>query len=777
MAGAAALIAVLTVLSRVAGFGRSVVFTNTVGADSTGDTYLAANNVPNIVFEVVAGGALASLVVPMLAGGIAAGNREQVRQTASALLGWTLLVLTPLAVALAVAARPIAGALLGDDAADPGKVDLAARFLLVFAPQVVLYGIGIVLTGVLQAHRRFAGPALAPLLSSVVVAGAYLTFAGIGGGRQVGDLSRPAELVLGVGTTLGVVALAGCLLVPMRGLRLGLRPRLRFPVGVAPRVRRLAVAGVLTLAGQQLVAVVAIRLANAGTVPAGTQVVYFAGMTLFLLPWAALAVPLATSAYPGLTERAAVGDAEGFRRALAPVVVLVVALSAVAAAGLVAVSGPMARVYLASPADAASAALLAPTIVAFVPGLLGYGLVAVLTRALYARGSWRAPTVCVAGGWLVAVAADLGLAALLPAGDRAVALALGHTAGVTVAGVGLLVVVGRSAGRGALAGLPRVAVVSVAAAVLGGAAGWAVSRALGSDPVPTGGVLAAVGTGVVAGVRRPRGGGGGHDGTGTSTAAGRRGRPAGHGGPATGSSAADARREPRRRRPGERSTPGGATGRPGAGHQHRGSRHPRPLAAARPAARRRLDPGLRAGRHRRALRLLRHRCGLPPGADLGGPRRSPRGPGAGPGHGRRRPGARPRAARRAGGRPRPPAGRGRPGRAGADPAQRPAARRWSAAGAAGPGGGSHHPGRGPGAGRLGRPGRERLAGRCPRRPARPGLGTAAAAGDPAPGRGPRRPRAATRTGRWSWPWAGCTRRRATARCWTPWPAGPTDRRW
>ena len=53
------------------GFGRTLVFTNTVGAGSTGDIYLAANTVPNIVFEVVAGGALASLVVPMLAGGIA----------------------------------------------------------------------------------------------------------------------------------------------------------------------------------------------------------------------------------------------------------------------------------------------------------------------------------------------------------------------------------------------------------------------------------------------------------------------------------------------------------------------------------------------------------------------------------------------------------------------------------------------------------------------------------------------------------------------------------
>jgi putative peptidoglycan lipid II flippase len=493
VAGAAALIAVLTVLSRVAGFGRTVVFTNTVGADTTGDTYTAANNVPNIVYEVVAGGALAALVVPMLAGGIAAGNREQVRATASALLGWALLVLTPLAVLVAVLSEPIARALLGGG--DEQQVAVAARFLLVFAPQVVLYGIGIVLTGVLQAHRRFAGPALAPLLSSLVVAAAYLVFAGIGGAREVRDLSTPAELVLSVGTTLGVVALSLSLLLPLRRLGLHLRPSLRFPVGAAPRVRRLAVAGVLTLAGQQLVAIVAILLANAGA-PAGTQVVYIAGLTLFLVPWAALAVPLATSAYPGLSERAEAGDEVGYTRILAPAVVLTVAASAVAAAVLVATASPVARVFLGRD-PAATVAALRDTIVAFAPGLIGYGLVALLTRALYARGLWKAPTACVVVGWLLAVVADLVLAAVLPAADRGTALALGHTIGVTVAGIGLLVVVVRVAGRGALRGLPRAGGAALLGAVAGTAGGVLVGRLLGVDPGPPEGIVVALGSGVL----------------------------------------------------------------------------------------------------------------------------------------------------------------------------------------------------------------------------------------------------------------------------------------
>ncbi|MGZ4550296.1 MAG: murein biosynthesis integral membrane protein MurJ [Blastococcus sp.] len=495
VAGAAAMIAALTLLARLAGFGRTLVFTNAVGADSTGDTYTTANTVPNIVFEIVAGGALASLVVPMLAGGIAAGNRDQVRHTASALLTWAVLVLTPLAVAVALFAEPIARLLLGEG--DPARVALAARFLLVFAPQVVLYGIGIVLAGVLQAHRRFAAPALAPLLSSVVVAAAYLLFAAMGGSRSVADLSRPAELVLGIGTTLGVVALSLNLLVSVHRLRLGLRPTLRFPVGAGLRVRRLALAGVLTLAGQQLVAAVAIRLANDGT-PAGTQVVYFAGMTLFLVPWAALAVPLATSAYPGLAERAELGDDDGFRRSLAPTAVMVVVVCAAAAAVLIAVAGPMARVFfLHDPADEVVATRA--TILAFAPGLVGYGLVALLTRTLYARGLWKAPTVCVAGGWLLAAIADVVLSRLLPVAHRGVALGAGHSIGVTVAGIALLVVVVRVVGTGALTGLARTAGPALLAAVLGAAGGLAVLHVLGADPVPDARAVPAIAVGVLSG--------------------------------------------------------------------------------------------------------------------------------------------------------------------------------------------------------------------------------------------------------------------------------------
>jgi putative peptidoglycan lipid II flippase len=495
VAGAAVLISVLTVVARAAGFGRTLVLTNTVPG-CVGGVYAAANTVPNIVFEIVAGGALASLVVPMLAGGVAVGDTEQVRRTVSALLGWTLLVLVPLAALVVAFAGPLARLVLGADAQCAEAAALGARFLAVFAPQIVLYGLAVVFTGVLQAHRRFAGPAVAPLLSSLVVAGAYLLYAGLGGDAQASGLPRPAELALGVGTTLGVAALALALVPPL--LRLRVRPglSLRFPVGVGDRVRRLAVAGVLTLAGQQLTAGVAIRLAGDGTAD-GTQLVYTAAMTVFLLPWGALAVPLATSVYPVLSAAADTGDLPGYRRALAPVALLTLTVAAVAAGLLIAVSGPLAGVFFAAQDASGSVPAMRDAVVGFAPGLVGYALVALLTRALYARGLWRAPTACVVAGWLLAIVADVVLSAVLPAADRALALGLGHSIGVTVAGTSLAVVTARVSGRSSLAGTLRVGVPALLAATAAGAAGLAVGRLLGADPLPGGGVLAAVGTGVV----------------------------------------------------------------------------------------------------------------------------------------------------------------------------------------------------------------------------------------------------------------------------------------
>ena len=321
---AAVLIGAITMLARVIGFGRQVVFAHTVQASCLGTAYTTANMVPNIIYDIVAGGALTAVVVPVLAGparAAAAGGedgdagREQVRQTSAALLSWAVLLLVPVSLVVAVIARPLVSVLLGGTPGCPraSMVTLAARMLVVFAPQILLYGLAVVLYGILQAHRRFAAPALAPVLSSLVVIGAYFWFGVAGRGYQ--DLTRPvpalAWIVLAAGTTAGVAALVVTPLWPALRLRLRLRPSLRFPAGVGARVRALATAGIATLIAQDASVAVVIVLANSRG-GSGSLVLYSFAWAVFFVPYAVLAVPIATSAFPELSARAASPDASGF---------------------------------------------------------------------------------------------------------------------------------------------------------------------------------------------------------------------------------------------------------------------------------------------------------------------------------------------------------------------------------------------------------------------------------------------------------------------------------
>ena len=453
--GAAAGIAVVTVAARVVGFGRTAVFTHAVGVNCLADTYTVANAVPNVVFEVVAGGALASLVVPVLAPAVAAGDREAASRTTSALLTWTLLVLVPVALLGVLAAPLLVQALLsGDPACGPAALEVGTGMLRVFLPQVVLYGLAVVLTGVLQAHQRFLGPALAPLLSSLVVASAYVLYA-LRGRAALEALPPGQELVLSLGTTLGVAVLALSLLLPLRGTGLRLRPALAFPPGVARRVRGLAVAGVAGLAAQQLALVVALRLAARG--PAGPDACSPSPPRCSCCRGRCSRCPWRPAPSRGCSAAGGREYADLARRALRAVLVL----SLGGAAVLHAVAVPVARL-LTPPGTPPGRPTSSQAVRAFAPGLAGYGLLALLARALYARGDGRSAAVGTVAGWLAVAAADLVLVlgTDLP---PATALGLGNAVGMTVAAVVLLAALRRQA-PAALVGTARTAGVAVLAA-------------------------------------------------------------------------------------------------------------------------------------------------------------------------------------------------------------------------------------------------------------------------------------------------------------------------
>jgi len=487
----AVLIGTITGLATVVGFGRQLVFAHTVGATPLGTAYATANQVPNIIYAIVLGGALTGLVVPVLAGSARTGARDETRQTASALLTWTLLLLVPVSVAVALAARPIVSLLLGSGHGNlqAGMLEVGSRMLVVFAPQIVLYGLAVVGYGILQAHRRFTFPALAPVLSSIVVAAAYFAFVPLADGHGVADLPLPAELMLSVGTTAGVVALAVTALAPVRRLRLRLRPALHFPPGIAARVRALAVAGIAAVIAQNLSTGVVIVLANAHG-GSGALVLYNYGWQVFFVPYAVLAVPIATSAFPVLSASAQdegqragaasaaahAGGTPDFDAAAASSTRAAVLVSWLGAGLLAGACVPVARVFLTH--DPAGARELAWALAAFAVGLAGFGLAANLSRVLFACRRARIAAIAVTGGWLLVIAADLVIVPLVRANWVVPALGLGNTIGLTVAGIALVAAVRRARGAVALHGVTRAGLAGLAGALAGAAAGLGVCAAL-----------------------------------------------------------------------------------------------------------------------------------------------------------------------------------------------------------------------------------------------------------------------------------------------------------
>ena len=450
-----------TLASRLLGFLRWVVQAATVGSGAMAGAYSSANQIPNVFYEVVVGGALAGTVVPLLAGAIAHGQREKVRETASGLLGLTLAVLVPLAVLMALFAEPLAQLLVTGDTrmgADKaaitywgGSHQLVVAFLRMFALQIPLYGLGVVLTGVLQAYNRFTWPALAPIFSSLVV---MLTYGIYGALIDPGHYAQ-AVLTLGWGTTAGVAALSLPLLWPVHRLGLGLRARLRLPAGTFTQLRSLAGAGIAALIAQQIsvltVVAVARRYGSAGTIA-----IYQYTQAIYVLPYAVLAVPLATVVYPQLAARLAAKHVSRETKDLIANSTALVTLAACVGSGALMLGAPVAQQVfgLITAVDYMGAAL-----VAFAPGLVGYALIYQLTRVLYVLDAARSAALATCLGWLVVAGASWVFSANAKGSAVLVYLGAASSAGMSLAGVVLALVLARRVGARAL--VPSLKIVAL----------------------------------------------------------------------------------------------------------------------------------------------------------------------------------------------------------------------------------------------------------------------------------------------------------------------------
>lgn len=506
IAGAAGAIAVLTLLARVAGFGRVLVFADSVRAGGVGEIYQSLNALPNVLVEVSAGGILAAVAVPLIARHQGAGESERADRLASALLSWTLVVLVPAAAAVLLLARPLAALFV--EPFDPRALEVGARMLRVFALQIPLYGVGFVLTGLLQARRRFVAAALAPLLSSIVVLLSYLWYGAIVHGETApARVPEHALDVLAWGTTAGVVVLS----LPLLGPALASGWRWLPTLTLDPRDRRalaaLAVAGVLVVAGQQVFVLAALWLANHSG-DRGTFPVWQYAQTVYLLPYAVLAVPIATAAFPTLAAGGTVSVSGGqgqpsLTPTLARSLRAVLLVSGLGAAVVMATSRPVAAFFGlldarrgSQGASTEALAALSGALVGLAPGLVGLSVSALLLRASYVRGSALGAALAVAGGWLLAaspavlVSPGAGSAATLRA------LALASSVGMTVTAAVLGGLVRRSWSVESTAGSSRTLGALVIALGLALAVGDSLTRGFPLDTV--GRVLTAAFLGAIA---------------------------------------------------------------------------------------------------------------------------------------------------------------------------------------------------------------------------------------------------------------------------------------
>jgi putative peptidoglycan lipid II flippase len=502
--------AVGTVVSRATGFLRTAVLAAVLGVKGVALAFNVANTAPNIVYELLLGGILTSVVVPLLVHAHKDGDGEAYVQR---LLTLTLLVLGAASVLLVVLAPQIVD-LYANPNVPAQTRDLAVTFARFFLPQVLFYGLGAILAAYLNTRGSFGPPMWAPVLNNLVVIVTLLVFALVPGPAELtsATITETQVLVLGVGVTLGIVAQTVALLPALRAT--GLHLRLRFDLrgtglGHAARLARWTFFYVLC---NQLVLVVVVQLAS-GAPEGRSYPSYTYAFLLWQLPHAVVAVSVITALLPTLSHAAADGRLDELRRQLDRGLRLTVSLIVPASVAYVVLGPSIGTVVFGhgetSPAEAR---FIGTLLAVFACGLVAFSAYQLQLRAFYALQDTRTPALVNLGVNVTTVVVDVVLYVTLPDDLKVVGLAVGQSASYLVGVAICAKVLARRVPRdprgfvlrtavrclfaATLPALGALAVVTVVERLLGtGTTGAAVATLLG------GGVLAA---GYLAAARRLR---------------------------------------------------------------------------------------------------------------------------------------------------------------------------------------------------------------------------------------------------------------------------------
>jgi len=495
---AAAGMGVATAVSRAFGFLRVLAIAAILGTTYLGNTFQSSNSVSNVLFELIAAGALSAVLVPTFVELFERADDAEVERLAGGLLGLSGVVLGVVSVIGVVAAPWLASLLtvgVHDAQIAAQQRELTTFLLRFFVPQVVLYAFGAITIAVLQAKRRFAVGAVAPIGNTVVMVAALLVFRLLYGPGEPGlTLTFAERLALALGGTLGVAAFVAIPAIAAR--RGGLRWRLHVPRHdpAVRRLLRLSAWAVLLHVGIGLLLGAAIVVGNGVE---GGVVAYQVAFVFFLAPYAVLAQPVHTAILPELSVQASGGAwtefATSIRWALDRIAVWVIP----SAAALIAFSEPIMRIASFGKASSpASVDLLAAALASLALGLFAYSAFLLLARACYALGDSRTPALVGLAAALTGVVIMIAGAPATHGAARVALLGLAHTAAYTVGAGVSVAVLSRRLGQPIVP--PGLAVIAGSSAVLA-LLGWAVMQVIDpSGRAATALTLAGVGGGLAA---------------------------------------------------------------------------------------------------------------------------------------------------------------------------------------------------------------------------------------------------------------------------------------
>ncbi|MDF1519835.1 MAG: murein biosynthesis integral membrane protein MurJ [Brevefilum sp.] len=402
IARAAGTVMLAFIVSNLVGLIRGVVITDAFGTSSDLDSFNAANRIVELLFNLVAGGALGSAFIPAFTGFLTHEDRPGAWRLASGVVNLVFLALVIISILSWIFAPFIVseGLYLLVPGSDPVQEALTASLLRLMLPSVVIFGLSGLVMGILNAHQVFLIPAIAPAMYSIgMILGTILL-------PEAWGIQRLAYGVVAGALLHLLVQLPRLLKLQERAYHayLGFRDK--------------AVIGVFRLMGPRLLGVAVVQMNFiVNTIialgqPEGSVTAITLAFSLMLMPQMAVAQSAAIASLPTFSAQAALGKFDEMRESLASTLRAVLLLAIPASVGLILLRTPLvAALYQRGAFTDRSTELVAWALLWYAAGLVGHSLVEILSRAFYALHDTRTPVIVGVG----AMGLNIGLSLLFSA--------------------------------------------------------------------------------------------------------------------------------------------------------------------------------------------------------------------------------------------------------------------------------------------------------------------------------------------------------------------------